>query len=240
VTFVTYPEVPVASTEIVTVAATKPILLEEEIDLSSPSDSIVAEEAPLSEVAASDDAADDVAAALAEALAAARAASEAATEPTALDQPANETRDGEVKSESLPAELAEQLDMDLELINVEIADAGNRDADQGPRFKVTIRNAGKRDLEKFLVSLVACKDAQIDSASLHASATVDALAAGGETTVEVTLPAASLTLNRDVDGREAPFSTLIAAVDSDERINEGNEENNLSLIDRTSIRLAGN
>jgi hypothetical protein len=54
------------------------------------------------------------------------------------------------------------------------------------------------------------------------------------------LPADSLSLNRDEEGRAKPFNSLIAAVDSDERITEGNEENNLSLIDRMSIRLAGN
>jgi hypothetical protein len=130
--------------------------------------------------------------------------------------------------------------MDLELVNVQMVNAGSRESKVGPSFKVTVRNAGKRNLEKFLVSLVACKDAQIDSNSVHASTAVEELAAGAETSLTVTLPLEAMSLNTDAQGRLAPYKSLVAAVDSDERISEGNEENNLALIDRTSIQLANN
>jgi hypothetical protein len=234
VTFGAYPEAAAAGPEIVTVASVKPVTFEQPIDLSSPSDALLAaetgEEEPNIEITV------DPATALAEALAAAQAANDAAADTTAVDA----ADENEPTAETKPVITTQQPELDLELIDVEMADAGDRDANFGPRFKVTIRNSGKRSLESFIVSLVACKDSQIDSGSLHASATVERLAAGEETMVEVTLPADSLSLNRDNEGRATPFNTLIAAVDSDERITEGNEENNLSLIDRSSIRLAGN
>jgi hypothetical protein len=125
----------------------------------------------------------------------------------------------------------------VELVDVQLIDAGNAQANRGPKFKVIVRNSGKRDLDSFLVSLVACKDTAIDSRSVYAGATVGQLAAGGETAVEVTLAVESLAINRDDQGRAAPYDTLIAAVDSDERLSENNEENNLALIDRTSVNL---
>jgi hypothetical protein len=139
---------------------------------------------------------------------------------------------------SLPRDPAVQPELDVELVDVKMLTAGEREAKIGPRFQVTVRNAGKRDVEKVLVSLVACKGAQIDSNSIHTSAAVDRLAAGEERALELTLPAEALSLNKDADGRTSPFNTLIAAVDSDERVNEGDEENNLALIDRVSFKLA--
>jgi subtilase family serine protease len=132
-----------------------------------------------------------------------------------------------------------ESDADLELIDVRMVDAGKATTN-GPRFKVTVRNVGKRALDAFLVSLVACKDAQIDSTSVHASTTVDKLAAGDEATVEVAFAANSLYLGSNAGGNKAGFNTLIADVDSDERVSEGNEENNLALLDLTEIKLVSN
>jgi hypothetical protein len=158
--------------------------------------------------------------------------------PTNEDSPFDVPTLDEPVIELASAKPVVQTELDLELTDVEMVDAGDWEAKRAPRFKVTVRNVGKRDIEKFVVSLVACKDAELDSSSLHSSATVERLAAGEGETVEVTLPLESLSLNRDDAGRETPFKSLIAAVDSDERIHEGNEENNLTLIDRTSIKLA--
>ncbi|MEX2138517.1 MAG: CARDB domain-containing protein [Pirellulales bacterium] len=233
VTFAAYPEV-------VTVAATQPIVIDQDINLESifnePEQDTADGEKPQLEVAGDgEDALADAAAveATSEALASEEAIDDESTADGRADVLAGEAPEG-----GLSRDPAAQPEFDLELINVEMLAAGNRDTKLGPRFKVTVRNTGKRDLEKFLVSLVACKATQIDSSSLHASTTVERLAAGEETILEVTLPVEALSLNRDANGSSTPFNTLIAAVDSDERVNEGDEENNLALIDRVSIKLA--
>jgi hypothetical protein len=245
VTFTPYPEV-------ITVATTQPIMLDPEITLASATEEVetakpVVEEQDLTGTdeldaifgdAADDNAADKPASGVADETA--TEDSETQTDSTlneaAVDAAIAETRTSEVK----PVDPSVQSDMDLELINVEMVSGGDREAGRGPSFKVTVRNAGKRNLEKFLVSLVACKDTQIDSNSVHASTTVEELAAGAETSISVTLPLEAMSLNSDTQGRQMPYKSLVAAVDSDERISEGNEENNLALIDRTSIQLANN
>jgi hypothetical protein len=260
VTFTPYPEV-------VTVATTQPIMLDTEITLAAAMQEVetakpVVEEEVLAGTdeldaifgdTAGDNAADD------------SAADDSATDDNAGDEAVSgvadetATEENETQSEATldeatvdaaiaetrpsvakPVDPSVQPDMDLELINVEMVNGGDREAGRGPSFKVTVRNTGKRNLEKFLVSLVACKDAQIDSNSVHASTTVDELAAGAETSIFVTLPLEAMSLGRDAQGRQMPYKSLVAAVDSDERISEGNEENNLALIDRTSIQLANN
>jgi hypothetical protein len=245
VTFTAYPEV-------VTLAAAQPITVDQEITLVSTSEELetakpIVEEELLEEIdelsamfgGSAVDTADESAKQATVEESSAEEATEKASEETSVDATAGDAAIAETRtSETTAVDPTVQSDMDLELIDVQMVDAGNREAKLGPSFKVTVRNTGKRNLERFLVSLVACKDTAIDSSSVHASTTVDELAAGAETSISVTLPAEAMSLNRDSQGRLAPYNTLVAAVDSDERIGEGNEENNLALIDRTSIKLA--
>jgi CARDB protein len=216
------------SPEVMMVAATKPVVLDEEINLASPSDaSTVADSANAEGQLSVEDA-------LNAALAAASTASDESNGSASADS------DGTLTAEpAKDAGPAIESDADLELIDVRMVDAG-KETTNGPRFKVTVRNVGKRALDAFLVSLVACKDAQIDSTSVHASTTVDKLAAGDEATVEVAFAANSLYLGSNAGGNKAGFNTLIADVDSDERVSEGNEENNLALLDLTEIKLVSN
>ena len=251
----TYPACGVtfaASPEIVTVAATQPIIVDQEITLAAATEEVEAAKPVVEEELLADsdqldaifgdkadnDTGNDAGAAEAK-----------ATEEAMADDSKPESNSSEAVGAAIaetptidvkPVEPAVQPDMDLELIDVQLVAAGSREAKAGPSFKVTVRNAGKRNLDKFLVSLVACRDAQIDSNSVHASTAVEELAAGAETSLTVTLPFEAMSLNRDAQGRTAPYKSLVAAVDSDERISEGNEENNLALIDRTSIQLANN
>ena len=230
VTFGAYPEV-------VTVVDPQPILVDQEIDLnidlSEPANAAATGAEP-----AVDEAAD------AEVTLAAAEVDEPATEDPATESTLEDdadTSDGTAAESTIattPRDPAVQSEFDVELIDVRMLTAGQREANVGPRFQVTVRNAGKRDVEKILVSLVACKEVQIDTSAIHTSAAVERLAAGEERALELTLPVEALSLNRDVEGRASPFKTLIAAVDSDERVNEGDEENNLALIDRVSFKLA--
>lgn len=264
----TYPACGVTFTptpELVTVAMpTAPIMLDQEITLAAAIEEVETAKAVVEEQAlaatdeldaifgdtaddnandnaddsANDNAADETASGVADETATeeAETQTDAKLDAATVDAVIAETRTIEVK----PVDPSVQPDMDLELINVEMVSGGDREARRGPSFKVTVRNSGKRNLEKFLVSLVACKDAQIDSNSVHASTTVEELAAGAETSIAVTLPLEAMALGSDAQGRPMPYKSLVAAVDSDERISEGNEENNLALIDRTSIQLANN
>jgi hypothetical protein len=234
VTFPSYPEV-------VTVVDTQPIVIDQEIMFESATDESTADNAAAEEPISEPTAEPQVV------LAAAKSG-----EPQTFDQSSNDSTGVDtVEFEALPVteepvtdvpatEPKTTSEFDVELVNVKLLNAGDREAQTGPTFQVTVRNAGLKDLERFLVSLVACKDSQIDSSSLHTSMAVEQLAAGEEKVLELTLPVESLSLNRDAAGRPAPFSTLIAAVDSDERVNEGDEENNLALIDRTGMTLASN
>ncbi len=235
VTFASYPE-------IVTVVDTQPIVIDEEITLEPAPDEETAENT-------ADDESNPQGGVGAEVVLAAATDNEVqADEPSGKPSLENDSADVEVTQPATTGPAAEgsarepkaQSEFDVELVNVKMLSAGDLNAKVGPQFQVTVRNAGTRDMEKFLVSLVACKDGQIDSSSLHTSMPVDQLAPGEEKVLELTLPVESLSLNRDAEGRLMPFSTLIAAVDSDERVNEGDEENNLALIDRTSMKLAGN
>ena len=222
-------EVNTFSPEVVTVAATKPILLEEEINLASPSDASTAGENKGSDGQLS----------VADALSAALAAVSTATDPSDTAGSGDSSGDTSATKPATETRPAVESDVDLELVDVQMVDAG-KETINGPRFKVTVRNVGKRALDSFLVSLVACKDAQIDSTSVHASATVDKLAAGDETTVAVEFASNSLLLGNNARGEKARFNTLIADVDSDERVSEGNEENNLALLDLAEIKLVNN
>jgi hypothetical protein len=238
-----------APPEIVTVATTQPIVIDQEITLAAATEEVETAKPFVEDQAPAE--ADDLDAIFGGADDAVRgAADETAVEDSTTNETATEATVEEKATDSAIAETrtivarpidpSVQPDMDLELINVELVSAGGRESKTGPSFKVTVRNAGKQSLTKFLVSLVACRDSQIDSNSVHASATVEELAAGAATSVSVTLPLEAMSLGSDAQGRRTPYKTLVAAVDSDERISEGNEENNLALIDRTSIQLANN
>jgi hypothetical protein len=150
--------------------------------------------------------------------------------PASLETPAS-------SQSRAPSVDSSTSDLDLELVDVEMTAPGDAAANTGPRFRVKVRNAGRRELGKFLVSLLACKDAAINSTSLHTSLPVEKLAAGEETTLDFTLPVAAASLS--AKSAAGPYNTLIAAVDSDERIAEGNEENNLALVDRAAMAVAG-
>jgi hypothetical protein len=229
VTFGTYPEV-------VTVVDAYPIPVDQEVhldvDLSEPANA---------EATGAEPAVD-------EALDAEVTLAAAEVDEPAVEEPADEgdledhadSAEGTAAESTIvmsPRDPAVQPEFDVELVDVRMLTPGEREANVGPRFQVMVRNAGKRDVEKFLVSLVACKEVQIDTSAIHTSAAVERLAAGEERALELTLPVEALSLNQDAEGRASPFKTLIAAVDSDERVNEGDEENNLALIDRVSFRL---
>jgi hypothetical protein len=250
VTFTTY-------TELAPVVATPPIVLDQEITLAAALEEIETAKPVVEDAALSEDAAlgetDELEAIFGETLSETTADESATKSTDAASAEESTTTEATVEADALDTVIAEARaidakpvdpsvasEMDLELINVEMQSPGSREAKVGPSFKVTVRNSGKRKLEKFLVSLVACKEAQIDSNSVHASTTVEELEAGALVAITVALPLEAMSLGSDSQGRQAPYKTLVAAVDSDERISEGNEENNLALIDRTSIQLANN
>jgi hypothetical protein len=229
VTFGAYPEV-------VTVVDTQPLIVNQDVNLDLEINET--EEAATGAEPTGDETADAEVT-----LAAAEASEPASEEPVGegaleVDPDAAEGTVVEPIAVASPRDPAVQPELDVELVDVKMLTAGEREANMGPRFQVTVRNAGKRDVEKFLISLVACKEVQIDSSSIHTSMPVERLAAGEERSLELTLPVEALSLNRDAKGRASPFNALIAAVDSDERVNEGDEENNLALIDRVSFKLA--
>jgi len=118
---------------------------------------------------------------------------------------------------------------DLELLGlVQIGEApGNC-----PIYRISFRNNSPVAARNFRVSLIgAVGRVEFDSAVI--SVDIDEIAAKATMTTELTLPVAALAIGPP--GRQAPFDTLVVALDSFDELPETDEMNNVASFKRGEI-----
>ncbi len=124
---------------------------------------------------------------------------------------------------------------DLRLLDVEmIADAT---PEMGPLYEVTLLNDSVRPAEDFRVSLVAVHGGILPN-SPTVTMNIDQIAAGGTATLQVQMPPQCLAIA--ITGQApAPFNMLVVAIDSFDELMEGNELNNVAVLERSDILIEG-
>ena len=135
-----------------------------------------------------------------------------------------------------PVVPAEGQELDIELTDVRLVDAGNLEQKTGPRFRLTYRNKGAVEVPKFHVTVaVDAGDTLTETAEI---VTVEAvgLKPGKSQMVDVRLPVEVLKMTTDKSGKTTPFALLVAVLDSDESLDETNEENNVMVLARQEIK----
>ena len=129
--------------------------------------------------------------------------------------------------------------IDLQLKNIELLDAGNPQAGQGPVYRITILNASDVAIETgFDVGLVVTNGQEPGPKSPFASERVEGIDAGELLFVEVQLPEVVNRMAKSQAGELLPFSTLFVAVDARQEITEVEEGNNSAKVARTAVPVA--
>ena len=144
---------------------------------------------------------------------------------TVAQQPVVQAVAVEPQAAALPANI------DLELIDLQLMDAGDAARNLGPRYRVIYRNAGGLAAGNFQVLLMASRDGSIDAEYPIATAEVAGLNGGETSQVDVRLPAAA---------QAADMAALIVAVDRALQVDDVNRDNNAAVIDRAALQVAAN
>ena len=128
-----------------------------------------------------------------------------------------------------PAADAAVQSIDLELLDLRFVDDGLA-ADQGPRYRVTIRNLGRTDIASpITVALLASAQLQPSADAQYATATLESLKAGTMQAVDVRLP-------MQVAKQAQAFGFLAAAVAMTDGSADANPTNNGSTYERAAVR----
>ncbi len=126
--------------------------------------------------------------------------------------------------------------IDLELMEVRQLDRGT--ADQGPAYRVTLRNKNEGAVaQAFNVGLAASIGRQAAADAAFATARVEGLQAGQVLAVDVRLPAKATSLGTNADGQPVPFAWLTAVVDSHQEVQETARDNDLAILNRAEIAM---
>lgn len=105
----------------------------------------------------------------------------------------------------------------------------------GPAYRVQFRNQGSEAAGKFTVGILAIIDGLSPSNAPHALADVPSLAAGEVATVTLRLPQAATRLVSVSQTTPSMFTKLVIAVDVDNRVSETDKNNNVAVVERTSL-----
>jgi hypothetical protein len=105
---------------------------------------------------------------------------------------------------------------------------------QGPLYRVAIRNNSETPSRHFEVSLIAVRG-QLDHASPVITSHVNEIAPGGEHVIDIQLPIGVMSLG--AANALAPFESLVVAIDSFDQLIETNELNNVAILTRGEIAL---
>jgi len=120
---------------------------------------------------------------------------------------------------------------DVQLLAVRFVDPGHPEEKLGPRYRVWFRNNSDRPVATPLdVMLFAGNDDNLGPNLPQAGVRVTAIEAGDTQSVDIRLPFEVYSMNRDAEGRTAPFAVLHALVDANRELNETIETNNGSRI----------
>jgi hypothetical protein len=125
---------------------------------------------------------------------------------------------------------------DLQLLAVRFVDPGHPEENLGPRYRVWVRNNSSLPIvEPFSVVALASNDGRVAAGLPQAGVRVTSMESGDTQSFDVRLPADVFAMNRDAQGKAAPFGTLHVIVDSDREINETSRTNNGGDIARDAI-----
>jgi hypothetical protein len=144
---------------------------------------------------------------------------------TVAQQPVVQAVAVEPQAAALPGNI------DLELIDLQLMDAGDAGRNLGPRYRVIYRNAGALAAGNFQVLLMASRDGSIDAQYPIGTAEVAGLNGGETSQVDVRLPATA---------QAADMAALIVAVDRALQVDDVNRDNNAAVIDRAALQVAAN
>lgn len=118
--------------------------------------------------------------------------------------------------------------VELELLDVRLADSGDTERKLGPQYRITFRNRGSLPVGNFQVLIMANRDGQPSAEAPMAIAEVAALAAGEVTSVDIRLP---------LSPELANLPALIVVLDSVAQVAEIDEQNNVVVLDRARIAM---
>ena len=126
---------------------------------------------------------------------------------------------------------------DLTLKSISLFSAGSIAAGEGPVYRVVIANTSSVDVDRpFTVTVVAAKeDRSFDDSTPRTDEPVVSLAAGKEEGIDIHLPVEALSCEKDDQGNEAPFSTLLVVIDGYAKLGETNRDNNAAAVARTDV-----
>lgn len=125
---------------------------------------------------------------------------------------------------------------DLQLLATRFVDPGHPTQELGPRFRVWFRNNSPYDLNQgFNLIAIASPDGTAQAGLPESGVRIPQMAAGEIQSVDIRLPYAANFLNRDVEGRQIPFSHLNVMVDSHNELPEAFEANNGATLVRGDI-----
>lgn len=127
--------------------------------------------------------------------------------------------------------LGAPLPGDLELTGVHLVSDGA--IGQGPVFQISFRNTSRHVVSDFRISAVGVLE-RITPHSPCRSIRIPCINAGETKCIEMQLPARCMSMG-PYGGQQAPFDTLIVAIDSLDELVECNELNNVAIIKRCEI-----
>jgi hypothetical protein len=126
--------------------------------------------------------------------------------------------------------------VDLELVDVKLLDAGSISNNQGPLYRVTVRNAASLPLfGGFEVALVATNGENPTPKDVFAAQRIKGIKEGETKAVEIRLPGKVNQLGRTADGKVEPFSTLFVGIDARNEVEETTKDNNMARMARTDV-----
>jgi hypothetical protein len=136
---------------------------------------------------------------------------------------------------SPPAEVTPVADVDVEVVEVKFVDAGDGET-TGPLYRVSVANNSKANLtQEFNVGILVSTARKMTKDSPRAFVRVKGMKAGEVQSVDVRMPVEALKMGTNADGKDVPFTWLVAVADTHEELNERNGENNLLQLQRDEI-----
>jgi hypothetical protein len=123
------------------------------------------------------------------------------------------------------------------LVEIRQVDAGNPERQEGPLMRVLVRNNSQTAIAKpFDLALVATAGEAPDENSPYSMQKIERMEAGQTLAVDVRLPAESAAVGLSADGQPESFKTLYGAVDVAQQLEESDEANNSTALDRSQIK----
>ena len=133
------------------------------------------------------------------------------------------------------ADVEQNGPIDLQVEYIELVESRGQESDEGPLYRIWIRNEGEPIVRPFDVAVVAMRNDRPDDDSPFVTSRVAKLDANSRASIEIRLPAEVLQMGIDVEGNSTPFKNLAVIVDALGELDEEDESNNALAYARTAI-----